>query len=276
MKKLMIAAVASMAAVGAFAVESANIVGYVQRDVVPGSYNMMAIQFNECGSDADYANLGTQITTDLPLLDYATCDLEDCPQIWLKTSDTAAAYNRQFYYCEDTDEGLDAGWWRDGEYAPTAQDMIDLGRGFWLIIPDTASIYTKASYSISFNGQVADMTSGITLPVCNGGYIIAANPFPKSLDMSKIVVSDGVPLLDYATCDLEDCPQIWIKTSDVAAAYNKQFYYCKDTDEGLPAGWWRDGEYPQAADDIPAGKAFWVIIPDGCLATDSETFTFNP
>ena len=91
---------------------------------------MLAIQFNECGSDADVANLGTQIITDLPLLDYADCDLDDCPQIWLKTSDTAAMYTRQFYYCEDTDEGLDAGWWRDGEYAPTAQDMIALGRGF--------------------------------------------------------------------------------------------------------------------------------------------------
>ena len=273
----MIAAVASIAAVGAFAaVESPNIVGYVQRTVVPGSYNMMAIQFNECGSDADYANLGTQITTDLPLLDYADCDLDDCPQIWLKTSDTAAAYNRKFYYCEDTDEGLDAGWWRNGSYAPTAQDMVDLGRGFWLVIPDDTTIYDKASYSVSFNGQVADMTSGISVPVCNGGYIIASNPFPKALDMSKIVVSSGVPLLDYADCDLEDCPQIWIKTSDIAAAYNKKFYYCEDTDEGLSAGWWRNGSYAQAADDIPAGKAFWIVIPDDCLTSDSETFTFNP
>ncbi len=258
------------------AVESANVVGYTTRTVVPGSYNMLAIQFNECGSESDASDIADQIVTDLPVLDYADCDLDDCPQIWLKTSDTAAAYEKKFYYLKDTDMGLDTGWWRAGEYAPTTEDMIDLGRGFWLIIPDDTSIYTESSYTVSFNGQVADMSSGITVPVCNGGYILAANPFPTNLDMSKIVVSSGVPLLDYATCDLDDCPQIWIKTSDIAAAYEKKFYYLEDTDVGLDAGWWRAGEYAQAADDIPSGKAFWIVIPDDCLSSDSETFTFAP
>ena len=43
----------------------------------------------------------------------------------------------------------------------------------------------------------------------------------------------------------------------------------------LAAGWWRDGEFAQNADDIPAGAAFWIIIPDGCLKSASETFTFT-
>jgi len=48
MKKLMIAAVASMAAVGAFAVESANIVGY-SGDTTGADNNFVTIPFNAVG-----------------------------------------------------------------------------------------------------------------------------------------------------------------------------------------------------------------------------------
>lgn len=104
---------------------------------------MMAIQFNECGSDADVANLGTQITTDLPLLDYADCDLDDCPQIWIKTSDVAATYAKKFYYLEDTDVGLDAGWWRDGEYAQAADDIPFVNEYAQCLPVGHHSIFTK-------------------------------------------------------------------------------------------------------------------------------------
>ena len=276
MKKLMFTA-AVAAAMGAFAaIESSNTVGYTTKTVVPGSYNMLAIQFNQVGSDSDTANVGTQITTSLPALDYADYDLPDFPAIWFKTSDMAAAYNKKFYYCCDTDANLAAGWWRNGEYAPTAADLLALGRGFWLVVPDDDTLYNQASYTVTFNGQVADLSSGISVPICNGAYIIASNPFPTDLDMSKIVASSGAPALDYADYDLPDFPAIWIKTSDTAAAYNKKFYYCCDTDANLTAGWWRNGEYAQAADDIPSGKAFWLVIPDNYLSTDGETFTFYP
>ena len=277
MKKLMFGMAVAAAGL-AFGLESANTVGYTTRTVVPGSYNMLAIQFNQVGSDSDTANVSAQITTDLPAYDFGgDYDIPDFPAIWFKTSDTAAAYNKRFYYCYDSEEDLAAGWWLNAESAPTAADMLALGRGFWLIVPDDATLYPNASYSVTFNGQVPDLSSGISVPVCNGSYIIAANPFPTALDLSKIVASSGVPALDFGgDYDIPDFPAIWLKTSDTAAAYNKRFYYCYDSEEGLAAGWWLNAESAQGANDIPAGKAFWIVIPDGCLNSEAETLTFYP
>ena len=50
MKKLMIAAAASMAAVGAFAVDSANIVGYIGKNVVEGT-KLVTASFSAIGED---------------------------------------------------------------------------------------------------------------------------------------------------------------------------------------------------------------------------------
>ena len=276
---------------------SASVVGYVKREVVRNSYNMLAIQFQDPGSIVEAGNITKAISTDLPALDYGTdYDFPNFPQIMIKTSDTDAAYGKKFYYYtdsqyEETSPGvfdvLPAGWYDGGEEPPTEDDLIALGRGFWLVIPNDEELYPNDKYTVTFNGQVATMTKPISVPVVNKGYIMMANPFPVALDPNTMITpSAGVPALDYGTdYDFPDFPQIMIKTSDTDAAYGKKFYYYMDSQyeetspgvfDVLPAGWY-DGneEQPTAADFVKPGNSFWVIIPDECLPDDKQTFTFS-
>ena len=267
----------------------------MKREVVRNSYNMLAIQFQDPGSIVEKGDITKAITTDLPCLDYCEYGTDDMPHIMIKTKDTDAAYGKNFYYMWDSyfsedDQGnpieLPAGWYTDEEIGPTVADLIDLGRGFWFIIPNDEELYPNDKYTVTFNGQVATTTKPISVPVVNKGYIMMANPFPVALDfVNMITPSVGVPCLDYCEYGTDDMPHIMIKTKDTDAAYGKNFYYMWDSyfsedDQGqpvsLPAGWYTDEEIaPTAADFVKPGNSFWVIIPDGCLPDDKQTFTFS-
>ena len=290
MKKLMFAAAALAAGVAfaeetATSIQSANVVGYVTREVVRNSYNMLAIQFQDPASIVEAGDIGKAITTDLPCLDFADYDLPDFPKIMIKTSDTDAAYGKNFYYlCDsefDDDVELPSGWYTSDEEEPSAEDLIALGRGFWLVIPNDEELYPNDKYTVTFAGQVPTTTKSLSVPVVNNGYIMMANPFPVDLDFNKMITpSAGVPCLDFADYDLPDFPKIMIKTSDTDAAYGKNFYYLCDSefddDIELPDGWYTsDEEEPTADDFVKPGNSFWVVIPDGCLSDDKQTFSFS-
>ena len=252
-------------------------VGYSSITVARGGYVMASPQFKDCNAVADVSDFNACVKVDATALDYADYDLPDFPAIWIKDGPTSSVYTKKFYYFWDSEEDdVPAGWWDRLENAPTASDALALGAGCWLVIPDDDTLYPKDAYTFTFNGAVADTTAPISIPVVNGGYIMTANPFPVPLQFSKITVSPGVPCLDYADYDLPDFPAIWIKNGDTSAAYDKKFYYFWDSDEeDVPAGWWNYMEEAQtSADYIPVGKAFWIVIPDGCLPDDNQTFTF--
>ena len=89
MKKLMIAAAASIAAVGAFAVESANVVGYNSINVARGGYVLASPQFKDCAETTDVMDLAKLITTDAPCIDMSDTSWEAdgyCATIMVKTS----------------------------------------------------------------------------------------------------------------------------------------------------------------------------------------------
>ena len=273
------------------------VVGYVTREVVRNSYNMLAIQFQDPASIVESGDITKAITTDLPALDYGTdYDFPDFPKIMIKTSDTSADYGKNFFYYTDSQyeetspgvfEELPAGWYDGAEEPPTADDLIALGRGFWLVIPNDEELYPNDKYTMNFAGQVAAMTKPISVPVVNNGYIMMANPFPVALDFNKMITpSAGVPALDYGTdYDFPDFPKIMIKTSDTSADYAVNFFYYTDSQyeetspgvfEVLPAGWYDGSEEPPTEDDfVQPGNSFWVVIPDGCLSDDKQTFTFS-
>ena len=272
-----------------------SVVGYVKREVVRNSYNMLAIQFQDPGSIVEAGDITKAITTDLPCLDYCDYGTADMPNILIKTKDTDAEYAKSFYYMCDSEyeeigpdqfEVLPNGWYTAEEEPPTASDLIQLGRGFWLIIPNDEELYPNDKYTVTFNGQVATMTKPLSVPVVNNGYIMMANPFPVALDFNNMITpSAGVPCLDYVDYGIDEMPNILIKTKDTDAEYAKSFYYMCDSEyeeigpdqfEVLPNGWYTaEEEEPTAADFVKPGNSFWVIIPDGCLPDDKQTFTFS-
>ena len=241
---------------------------------------MAAVQFQDVGSTEEASDIGKQITADFPVFDLDELDyIDDAPAIWIKTSDTASQYNKKLYYGYNSYLSLPIGWYIDGADAPTAEDLIALGRGFWIVVPKNTANYPKENYTVTFNGQVADMTTGISTPVCNNCFIMAGNTFPMPLAFSKIVPSSGIEALDLDELDyIDDAPAIWVKTSDIASQYNKKLYYGYNSYLSLPIGWYIDGADPATdADAIPVGNSFWIVIPDGFITSgNQETFTFNP
>ena len=103
-------------------------------------------------------------------------------------------------------------------------------------------------------------------------------------DVGKAISSD-LPCFDYCEHGTEDMPHIMIKTMDTDTEYAGNFYYMWDSEYdyddhdqpiALPAGWY-DGweEPPEEKDFIKPGNSFWVIIPDGLLEDDKQTFSFS-
>ena len=124
MKKLMIAAVASMAAVGAFAVESANIVGYQQKDTVTG-FNFVIPSFKA-------VNGGSIHIQDIKIAN--ATDWSDNIQILDEGGATLALY----LYATKEQSGAAADGWLDDTLALADVD-IEPGQG---ILIDTADVAT--------------------------------------------------------------------------------------------------------------------------------------
>ena len=287
MKKLIIAAAASIAAVGAFAaVESANVVGYNSINVARGGYVLASPQFKDCAETTDVMDLAKLITTDAPCIDMSDTSWEAdgyCATIMVKTSEANPIYDC-YYYCYDSDtaepEPATAGWWK-GDLATPLTDKLALGRGAWFVIPNDDTLFPNESYKFTFSGATADLTKGISVPVVNKGYTIAANPFPTPITGANITVSPGVSCVDMETTSWEAdgyCATIMVKTSQQNPIYDC-YYYCYDSDTAEPepahAGWWKGDLATEWSTPIAAGQAFWIVIPDGLLPDDKQTFTFS-
>lgn len=160
MKKLLFAATAVAVCVALADVEGDGIVGYVKREVVRNSYNMLAIQFQDPGSIVEAGDITKAITTDLPCLDYCDYGTADMPNILIKTKDTDAECAKSFYYMCDSEyeeigpdqfEVLPNGWYTAEEEEPTAADFVKPGNSFWVIIPDGCLPDDKQTFTFSMN-----------------------------------------------------------------------------------------------------------------------------
>ena len=110
MKKLMIAAVASIAAVGAFAVESANIVGYINVENDVSGYMQRGGTFITVGGGADTYDIQS-IIPQKPTT--AATDLEDAGAIIQEIDDYGEVIKTYFYCLEGSPltGGANAGWY---------------------------------------------------------------------------------------------------------------------------------------------------------------------
>ena len=260
MKKLVTAACA-LAAASAFAVESANTVGYATQAITGGSWYLVGIQFEGVGSET------------------ATVAFDDLITL---TGVTAAAYDKQesdaaeiqyfngvgydhFYYindaydAQDNDVGHDC-WAKDG-YEVTANKKA-LGEGFWFKAPAAA---ISGTASMTVKGQVlADATKTVSFTA--NTWKIISNPFPTALGLQNVTTT-GVTAVAYDNQESDGAEiQYFNGVGYVHFYYISDAYDAQDNDVGHDC-WAKDG-YITTGTQIPVGQAFWF------KAKQSGTMTF--
>ena len=296
MKKLMIAVSAAALCGAVFADEAttpespiaSQTVGFNTITVERGGYYLAAPQFMDCQEkEGDVQDLAKIITTDVTCVDMEDTSWEAdgyCATIMVKTSEYDPNYDF-FYYCYDSDTGdplpATPGWWKDDLETPLT-DKLALGRGAWIVIPNDEEKFPEASYTFTFAGATMDLTKqGASVPLLNNAYTIAANSFPAGLTGANITFSPGVVCKDMEETSWEAdgyCVTVMVKTSQQDPNY-EFYYYCYDSDTSDPlpatAGWWKDDLETPWTTPIPAGTAFWIVIPDGLLPDNMQTMTFT-
>ena len=256
MKKLMIAAVASMAAVGAFAVESANVVGYQNKETETAQMNWTCNTFKPVGGGT--LTLGDIKVTD-GFVNSAITFLQ--PSGLGKTvysEDLGKTVNEQYvYWFAEDDPEQGEGWYfkadEDGEFNQNSR-VITLGEGYY--VRGSASEIGEA---LIFSGEVPGAT---TLEITSAQMNWFGNCSPTKITLGDITVSDG--FVNSAVTFLQ--PSGLGKTvysDDLGKTVNEQYvYWFAEDDPEQGAGWYfkadEDGEYNQNAREIEAGEGFYV------------------
>ena len=137
MKKVMFG-LAAAAAIAAFGIESANVVGYTSKDVTAGKYYLIGTQFDATGTTSaglvdmnDLIKLSETLAPGLYDDDFATA-----PQIQVQKP--AGGYNIYYYISDGTDDednelGVNA--WCDLDGYELSGAQIDAGAAFWVYAP---------------------------------------------------------------------------------------------------------------------------------------------
>jgi hypothetical protein len=255
---------AAAAAISAFAIESANVVGYTSKDVTAGKFYLIGTQFDAAGTASagsvdmnDLIKLSDTIAAGLYDDDFATA-----PKI--SVLNAAGGYANYFYISDGTDDkdnelGYDCWCDKDGyELDDTAK--LALGKGFWFSSPSTSG-------TITTSGQVSEMASA-TLNFPADKFTILCNPYPVAVALQSLTTSATPGLYDD---DFATAPKI--SALNAAGGYNNYFYISDgtdDKDEELGYNAWCDKDGYELEDtQIDAGAAFWISAP----AAGSVTFS---
>ena len=111
MKEIM-CGLAAMAAIGAFAVESANTVGYNSDTIMATKFNMVSVPFESTNGDGFKIN---ECLSGVNLTGTASATTSDLIQIW----DAATGAYENWYYYFANDEYT--GWWDEAIPSSAAQ-----------------------------------------------------------------------------------------------------------------------------------------------------------
>ena len=232
MKKLMIAAVASMAAVGAFAVESANVVGYQQKDTVTG-FNFVIPTFKAVGGGA-----GVHIQ-DIKIAN--ATDWNDSIQVLDEGGSTIATY----VYVSAAESGFSADGWAAEDFSGLADVTFASGQSLLIDTADAAVI--------TFSGQVSTTDTVVeTVP----GFNFIGNNTPVAIDIQDIKITGAT--------DWNDSIQVLDEGGSTIATY----VYVSAAESGFSADGWAAEDFSGLADvDFEPGLGILVDTADVATIT---------
>ena len=259
MKKLMIAAVASIAAAGAFAaIESANIVGY-KTVTLSTEYTLIGLCFDGVGTSgmtldqvAPYAegNGMTKATSD-SAADNIMVMGEDGKYTNYFLSNGKYGKGGASYNAE-----LDGKWLKVAGTACT--DTVQPGQAFWYVSKAAAT----TPHAITVAGQVL-MTAETAAKTCSATYTLLANPYAVAVPLNGGVVTTGAT---KATSD-SAADNIMVMGED--GKYTNYFLSNGKYGKGGASyneeldGKWLKVAGTACTDTIPVGGAFWYVSQTG-------------
>ena len=254
MKKLMIAAAAALwATVGFGDVESANIVGYTQKDAPKGQFKIYGAGFEQVGGGSAVNGLVSGVEG----VSYDEENVFRTTAAQIQIPNAEGGYD-VYYYLNDgwfDDNGADgykAGWCDDNGVIVDTE--VTPGVAFWF-----KSVPSDAMCTVS--GQVSlDTSAEVT---CPQNFALRANPFPVSVAVNsgKFASSDIVGVnYDEENVFRTTAPQIQIPNAE--GGYDVCYYltdgwFDDNGADGYKAGWCDDNGVIVDT-EIPAGQGIWT------------------
>ena len=239
MKKLMIATAALCAAVGANALESANIVGYQEVEAPTGD-SMRCPTFKMVGG-AGYDLTKISVTGG-----GGSGDI--CAQI----ISSAGLWVGEYYWLTVDGMGVDNGWYKDmfgGEAVAVDEVVLDQGQAFY-IHSDNEDLQLMVS------GEVPAGDVGLTFAAGDG---MLGNATPVDVDLTDVTVTGGGGSGDISAQSISSAG-LWVG----------EYYWLTVDGMGVDNGWYKDmfGGEAVAADEVilAPGEALY-------LHSDSEDLT---
>jgi len=224
MKKLMIAAAASMAAVSAFAaVESPNIVGYSEADLNK-NYTGVGPMFFAVGEDViSVQNLQVKGLAEAEGSGYMIAPITSGGNIPVK----------YYWWCGYSEDGLKDGWYITDSGA-TIEAAIEAGTSDSLLAPiemvkgeGLVTYMQDASLAVQGSGEV--LTGDFSRPL-NKNYTGVANPFPVDVSVQN-----------YAVTGLAEAEGSGYSIAPITSGGNipvKYYWWCGYSADGLKDGWY--------------------------------------
>jgi len=223
-------------------VESVNIVGYQTMSTLPNDYTMIGVNFGAVGGAS------------IPVKDLFTgtflggTGLGDADQILVWSVE--AGYTG--YYYTDFGAGFEEfnnKWFKDGEYTETT-DVVQPGQACWLLRK------SSAASDVTVAGEVltSNVVASVEFDLLANDYTMIASPYPVDIPIANGFTVPGL----IGGTGLGDADQILVWS--VGAGYTG--YYYTDFGAGFEEfnnKWFKDGEYTETTDVIPAGAGFWFL-----------------
>ena len=265
MKKLMIAAVASMAAVGAFAVESANIVGYNNVPLRDGGKSMVGPCFVSVGGQkvklselkvAGYENNEYYLTEEYAFV--ATFQI--------RKSNGMPDAEYQWYDTTDDGEKWNGGVWSNfvtGEEITPENDVeLNPGDALWFDSPEfqgSTGFYLTSAGAVLRGDQAFPLKDGAKCAVCN--------MLPAPTTLSKIEIQGYEDNEYYLTEEYAFVLTMQSLKSNGMPDAEYQWYDTTDDGENWNGGVWSNfvtGDEITPSNDVTigAGEGFWVDPPE--------------
>ena len=244
MKKLMIATAALCAAVGASALESANVVGYQNTEMVNAyGYNFIAPTFKDVT-----AGTATYDLQKIKLVGSNVGDgLSDYIEVW---DDAGAMTDTQYFYVTEA-QGADHDGWVTEMMGDTYVENVSLplGTGFYLYISSGDDV------EVQYAGEV--VKGNLTSEELPYGYNIVGNATPATVNLQQIQllganVGDG----------LSDYIEVW---DDTGSMTDTQYFYVTEAQGYDHDGWVTEmmGDTYATGVTYAPGQAFFLYISSG-------------
>ena len=284
MKKMMFA-FAAAAAIGAFAIESANVVGYTTKTIPAGKYMMIGVQFDTTAGVA--MNADEAFKLDKAGKAWESADAEECIPNWFANAPclkipygTVEQGYRDLYYAqdacdEDDNYALKPGW-ADELGMLVKAPTLRSGYGVWIKAG-------SENLTVTIAGQVKSASSASISGAA--GYNLMRLPYP-------VAINAGDSKLDWnlsaqagqawESADAEECIPNWfanapclkIPYGTVDQGY-RDLYYAQDAcdeddDYALKPGWADELGMLVKNATIPEGVGFWLKLPAAATATQTK------